>query len=157
MYSLVPKRNHVGVDETDIDEDLDEYGVNPDMDSLEYNNNIPDWNHGTLEENNDLSMYGLIAIVSGLGVIVIVDTILAILMPTWFSIAGLILALLGIGGWVWGFMKWQDSQMDPSKWTAFRSWKINFLFFWVDVGIAGLVLIFTVVSFFVSNPMGAKP
>lgn len=151
VYPILPRLRDVEVNDGS---DLDVYSgdVNPDMDSLEYNNNVPEWNFGYLEENKELAMWGMIAIGSGLGVIVLIDLILAILNPAWFNITGMILALLGLGGWVWGFLKWQDSENDPTKWTTFRSWKINYLFYWVDVAIGGLVFIFTFVSFFVAIP-----
>lgn len=85
---------------------MDAYGVDPDMDSLEYSNDIYEWNEASLEENNELSMYGLIAIIAGMSVIFITDLIGMIIKADAFNVIGFILSLGGAGLWAWGFLKW---------------------------------------------------
>ena len=55
---------------------------------------------------------------------------------------GIILTLGAVGVYVWGALKWNDSRVDPTDKTMFRSWRVNFLSFWVSAGVTLINLAF---------------
>ena len=53
------------------------------------------------------------------------------------------MTLGAIGVYVWGALKWNDSRVDPTDKTIFRSWRVNFINFMVAAGITLINLVFS--------------
>ena len=97
---------------------------------------------GEEEENTQLTMIGEILL--GLGIVLQLATWFTQSFLLWSTYLRLFLTLGAAGVWVWGFLKWLDSQEQPTDRTMFRSWRVNFLNFWVT---AGVTVINSVLSF----------
>ena len=94
------------------------------------------------EQNLELSFIGEILI--GFGIVTHLAAWFTQSFSSWATYARMALSLGSIGVWVWGFLKWLDAQEQPTDKTYFRSWRINFINFWVA---AGVTVINAVLSF----------
>lgn len=88
-------------------------------------------------EEEDNQLYAMISeILIGFGLLTFVAgwaTQNWLWYPTWIGFA---FTILGLAPYVWGLLKWNDARVEPTAGTAFRSWRINFISFWVAIGVA---------------------
>lgn len=117
-----------------------------DTESMEYSlePNLPEWMKGDLAYNNKITQLGQLLICTGLIFQLLSSVIIVGLVPTALGWIRLSLTVLTSAVWVVSYMKWQDSQTMPSAKTAFRSWKINYVAFWIFGSVSFLNLIFSV-------------
>ena len=60
----------------------------------------------------------------------------------WPTFTGIGLTLLALGIYAWGFVYWYKSIDVPSAKSMFRSWRINFIDFWVAAGVTLINIVF---------------
>ena len=44
---------------------------------------------------------------------------------------------------MWGVLKWNDGRVEPTAKTLFRSWRVNFINFWVALGVTVVNIVFS--------------
>ena len=54
----------------------------------------------------------------------------------WPVYLGQFFTVVGLALYVWAVLKWNDARVETNMKTAFRSWRINQLSFWGNVGVA---------------------
>ena len=54
----------------------------------------------------------------------------------WPVYIGEFFTIVGMALYVWAVLKWNDARVETNMKTAFRSWRINQLSFWGNVGVA---------------------
>ena len=59
----------------------------------------------------------------------------------WEAITGIILNLGAAGVYVWAVLKWHHATELTTRKTTFRSWKVNFVAFWVYLGVTVLNIV----------------
>ena len=94
------------------------------------------------EKNTELTLIGEILI--GVGVVTGLVAWFTQSFMVWATYIRMVLSLVSIGVWVWGFLKWLDSYEQPTAKTMWRSWRVNFINFWVA---AGVTVVNAVLSF----------
>ena len=71
--------------------------------------------------------FGIVSQLIGLGVTSFSSTV---------TYAGFVLTLGAAGVYIWAVLKYNDYVEEPLMTTAFRAWRINFISFWVAIGVA---------------------
>ena len=123
-----------------------EDAVEPDLDCIELSldEDAPEWMVGDEEQNNELTMWGQIMIGAGVSlqlIAFIISVITAGSVLTYYI--GMILSFGMAGVYVWAVLKWAHAREYPTTLTTFRSWKVNFVAFWVYVGATVLNIVFS--------------
>ena len=65
------------------------------------------------------------------------------LWTAWSTYVGIILTFGAAAIYVWGVLKWNDGRIEPTAKTLFRSWRVNFINFWVAVGVTVVNIVFS--------------
>ena len=65
-------------------------------------------------------------------------------MGLWVGLTfgSLSLYLFSSFSYLWGVLKWNESRIEPTKKTMFRSWMVNFINFWISLAITVVNLVF---------------
>ena len=109
--------------------------VSPDLDSIEYSyeNDMPEWMRGTKDVNNQLAFWGLI--MTGFGIsLQLAAFAFSMVIGRFYYITGFILSFGMAGVYIWAAVAWTDTLEESNELTTYRSWKVNFVAFWVYIG-----------------------
>ena len=117
--------------------------VAPDLDSIEYrtDEDLPEWMRGDEEQNNELTMYAQILAGAGIGFQLLAFAAASFAAFQVNDIIAFVLSLGAAGTYVWAVLKWVHARELPTQLTTFRSWKVNFVCFWVYAGVTLLNVI----------------
>lgn len=104
--------------------------------------------HSKPKEQHDLDeneLWAMIAeILIGFGIACELIGSLIYPFSYWVFIVNFILSLGAAGVYVWAVLKYVDYYNEPTAATAFRSWQVNYVNFWVALGVS---LIYIILSF----------
>lgn len=93
------------------------------------------------DQNNYSTMYAQILAGAGIGVQLLAFGAVSFTAFHVSHIIAFVLSLGALGTYIWAILKWLHAKEFPTRLTTYRSWKVNYVCFWVYVGVTLLNVI----------------